>query len=86
MKSQDYRNAVESIARGQLVKALPGLKRAQITTISKQIAIFTHARLYGADVENVASPLYRDMYPDRFPQEPSTDIAERVFASGSKTD
>lgn len=75
MKSQEYRNTVARLARTQIKKALPGLKPFQVASLAKQIGIFVHARLYGADVDDVASPLYYDVYPDRLPTVPATELA-----------
>lgn len=67
MKSQDYRSIVSKIVKAIIRKKAPGLKKNVIDEISAEAAKNVHARMYGADVDGVASPIWRDH--DRFKAE-----------------
>lgn len=61
MKASEYREIIRIIVRKSFRKTLPELKLKKgmdefIDTVAKNI----HARLYGANVDNVASPLWRN--------------------------
>ena len=70
MDSQDYRGLISRIIRVTMKKNFPLLakngSRKALESASKQAAIAIHARMYGANVDGVASPIWRsdgDQYP-----------------------
>lgn len=60
MKSADYRIIVSRITRNAVKKHLPAAKAVQIKAIGSEVAKAVHARMYGASVDKVASPIWRD--------------------------
>ena len=84
MKSSDYRRVVEALANSVIRKKLPGIKVQVRKEIVKQIAVAVHARMYGADVDGVTSPLYYDIYPDRMPTVSSIELAEQYQITDEK--
>ncbi len=58
MKSVEYRVIVSRIVRNVLRKEFPGLKRTDVAVT--KIATAIHARMYGAHVDGVDSPIWRD--------------------------
>ncbi len=64
MKSVEYRAIIAKIVHNVLKKHYPGLKRVkcnQVDTACWEIAKVVHARMYGANVDGVDSPIWRDM-------------------------
>lgn len=59
MKASEYREAIRKIVNGAVNKTLPGLKRGK-NELADLIAKNVHARLYGANVDGVASPIWRN--------------------------
>ncbi len=59
MKSVEYRAIVAKIVRNSLRKDFPGLKLTN-STVCHTIARAIHARMYGANVDGVDSPIWRD--------------------------
>ena len=64
MKSALYRELVRKIVGGTLKKKFPGLNKEALRQSAEIIAINVHARMYGANVDGVESPLWRDNEPD----------------------
>jgi hypothetical protein len=60
MKSPEYRSIVATIIRNVVRKKLPGVKLEHIKEIAKEASVAIHARMYGANVDNVDSPIWRD--------------------------
>ena len=60
MKSAEYRSNIRAIVRNTIFKHIPGIKRKEVEELATKIAVAVHARFYGADVDNVASPIWRD--------------------------
>lgn len=60
MNSQDYRALISKIVRNTMKKKFPGLKGLVLVDASVEIAKAVHARMYGADVDGVGSPIWRD--------------------------
>ena len=58
MRSQDYRDIISRIAFNLLKKRFPGLEKKHTKEVSRQIAIAIHARMYGANVDGVDSPIW----------------------------
>ena len=61
MKSYEYREIVRTIVRQSMRKLLPGIKHKK--EMADLIAKNVYARLYGANVDNVDSPLWRKIEP-----------------------
>ncbi len=60
MKSSDYRRDISRMIRNGIRKQFPGLKNKVLETASVEIAKAIHAKFYGADVDGVGSPIWRD--------------------------
>lgn len=60
MLSRDYRVIISKISRTILKKKFPGLNKIVLNEATVEIAKVVHARFYGATVDNVASPIWRD--------------------------
>lgn len=58
MKSGEYRTIIRKIVRNALKRNFPGLKNTN--AVEELIAKNIHARMYGANVDGVDSPLWRD--------------------------
>jgi len=59
MRSCEYREIIRRISKSAFRKRFPGLKQKEINEVANTIAINVHARMYGANVEGVESPLWR---------------------------
>lgn len=64
MKSEEYRDAIRRIVKNAIRKQFPGLKQTETNTLARYIARNIHARFYGANVDGVESPLWREVEPD----------------------
>ena len=61
MHSTDYRRFIRTMIRNAIRKKFPGLKKqAQINEVATEVAVAIHARFYGANVDGVESPIWRD--------------------------
>ena len=58
MDAGQYRDIVRIIAKRVIKKRFPGLKDKEINEAANTIAINIHARMYGAEVDGVESPLW----------------------------
>lgn len=73
MQSKEYRLTISKMIRNSLKKRYPSLQNKILTEVSIEIARAIHARFYGADVDGVASPIWRDDigYPDLQAMQPT---------------
>lgn len=60
MKSTEYRTIITTIIKNISKKRLPGVKEKHLKEIASEAAKVIHARMYGANVDNVDSPIWRD--------------------------
>lgn len=60
MKSGEYRDIIRKITINALFKRFPGLEKKLLREVSSIVAINVHARLYGANVDGVDSPLWQN--------------------------
>lgn len=60
MKSAEYRRMIKLISSKAIKQHFPGLKEREVIGASVLIARNVHALLYGANVDKVDSPLWRD--------------------------
>ena len=72
MKSTEYREIIRRIVRSAVREVLPELKRGK-EDLADLIAKNVHARMYGANVDGVDSPLWQI---DGVTKEPTVDAAE----------
>lgn len=81
MTSQEYRNTISRIIRNTLNKKFPGLKKDTLATVAKEAAVAVHARFYGAQVDGVASPIWRDdlKYQDMYAKCQPTKTAQELL-------
>lgn len=61
MKSVEYRSIIGAIVRNSIKKRFPGLRQKELSEVSVVIARAIHARMYGANVDGVDSPIWRDV-------------------------
>lgn len=59
MQSSEYRTIIRRIAKRAIKNRFPGLRQKEIDEAAAVIAVNIHARLYGANVDGVESPLWR---------------------------
>lgn len=67
MQSREYKIVIATIVRKVFKKKYPKLDKNDIKNMSAEIARAIHARMYGANVDSVASPIWRsegDQYPN----------------------
>ena len=60
MKSSEYRQILKTITRNTINRRFPGLKKKCVEDVAMEIAKTIHARMYGANVDGVDSPIWRD--------------------------
>lgn len=60
MKSVEYRRIISTISKNVIRKRFPGLKQKELVDCCAEIAKSVHARMYGANVDGVDSPIWRD--------------------------
>lgn len=58
MKSDEYRQIIRTISRNIIRKNVPGLKGQVLEETVNLIAKSVHARMYGANVDGVDSPIW----------------------------
>lgn len=58
MKSEQYREIIRTIVRRAVREVLPELKRGK-EELADKVAKNVHARMYGANVDGVDSPLWQ---------------------------
>lgn len=58
MNSKDYRRIICTISKNAISKNFPGLKAKVLDDTIKLIAKNVHARMYGANVDGVDSPIW----------------------------
>ena len=63
MKSQEYREIIRVISNRILKRNFPRLDKLGRIRAAKEISILVHARMYGANVDGVESPLWRTDEP-----------------------
>ena len=88
MISAEYRLLISRMAYNVLKKQFPGLKKTELQQACRQLAINIHARMYGANVDNVDSPIWRDRQCgdkslDAPPNLPTVDASE-LLKEGDK--
>ena len=79
MNSRDYRAIITRISFNLMKKRFPGLDKKHLTEVANQIAVNVHARMYGANVDGVDSPIWALEYTDRnndMRNKPNVDATE----------
>lgn len=81
MLSSVYKSQIKNIIRNITNRKFPGLKKSQVTELVNEAATAIHARLYGAAVDNVASPIWRDdeRYKLAFSDAQATKTAQEIL-------
>lgn len=74
MRSKEYRGVISLIIRNIAKKRLPGIKPQHIQEIATEAAKVIHARMYGANVEGVDSPIWRDCHGEH--NQPTVDASQ----------
>lgn len=59
MRASEYRELVRIMVKNTLNKRFPGLNKNALNKAANVIATNVHARFYGANVDNIDSPLWR---------------------------
>jgi hypothetical protein len=68
--------------RTAIKKKFPGLKQSQINEVATDVAVAIHARFYGANVDGVESPIWRDdarhdeWYKDKHPTKTAQELLD----------
>jgi len=75
MNSRDYRAIITRISFNLMKKRFPGLDKKHLTEVANQIAVNVHARMYGANVDGVDSPIWQTCSDNDKPQ-PRIDATE----------
>jgi hypothetical protein len=85
MQSVIYKRTIRSIIRNVMRKKFPGLKDKQLADALTEISIAIHARFYGAAVDGVASPIWRDdrKYQELFSDGQPTLTAQEILDEGA---
>ena len=60
MNSKAYRVIISTISYRLIKKQFPGLEKTRLRAIAVEIARNIHARMYGANVDGVDSPIWAD--------------------------
>lgn len=77
MRGDRYRERIRGIAKAVLQKRFPGLKKKEVEEAVSTIAVGVHAALYGANVDGVESPIWRQIYaPERQPDVDASKIIQ----------
>lgn len=63
MRSREYRQIIRGISRRAIKARFPGLEQKHIDEVATKIAVNIHARMYGANINGVESPLWREDEP-----------------------
>lgn len=63
MKSSEYRELIRKITKNAFKKRFPGLRSEELNQVANTVAVAIHARFYGANVDGVDSPLWREIEP-----------------------
>ncbi len=79
MNSRDYRVIIKRITSKLVRKRFPGLDKKLICEVSIEIARHIHARMYGANVDGVDSPIWADK--SHIQPKPLKDAAELLKES-----
>lgn len=82
MQSSEYKSNIRNMIRNTLNRKFPGLKPSQVTAVANEVAIAVHARFYGANIDGVESPIWRDdpnrgeWYKDKQPTKTALELME----------
>lgn len=60
MKSEEYKSIIRIIIKNLMKRKFPGLKQSQLNELATEAARAVHARMYGANVDDVETPIWRD--------------------------
>lgn len=74
MKSTEYRSIIATIIKNISKRNFPGLKEKQLKEMASEAAKAIHARMYGANVDNVDSPIWRDYHGEH--NHPNVEASE----------
>lgn len=91
MISREYRDIISRIAWNVIRRQFPGLKKEELKIAAREIAINIHARMYGANVDGVDSPIWRerqcgDKAMKPAPNQPNVDASELLKRNERKLD
>lgn len=81
MHSREYRLIIARISRNLLKKHFPGLKPKELQIACTELGVHIHARMYGANVDGVDSPIWRERQCGDYagqspPNDPNVDASE----------
>lgn len=79
MQGTVYRAKIKKLILVAINTKLPGLKQADKKVISELAAKLIHAKLYGAEVDNVQSPIWRDLWAQTDDSYNPTKTAEQIL-------
>ena len=82
MQSSEYRRFIRTMIKNAVKRKFPGLKQVQVNEVATEVAIAIHARFYGANVDGVESPIWRDdpkysdWHEDKKPKKDAKDLLD----------
>lgn len=76
MHSKEYRDILSKLVQNTIRKHFPGLKKDVLAQAGREAAVNIHARMYGANVDNVDSPIWRNCPRDWPWEQPNIDAGE----------
>lgn len=81
MLSQTYKDTISKIVRNTMKRKFPGLKSQILIEASTEISRAVHARMYGANVDGVESPIWREdkRWEEEFKNSQPTKTAEELL-------
>ena len=80
MNSEEYRKLVRRLAKNVIKSHFPGLKQENVNSAAREIAIHVHARMYGANVNGVDSPIWKEINQPKLPNVPATEILKDLLS------
>jgi hypothetical protein len=84
MNSFEYRRIIRTISFNLLKKRFPGLDKQHMQEVARLIAVNIHARMYGANVDNVDSPIWNNNCDNDKPQ-PKIDAKDLLNEENSSS-
>lgn len=60
MQSDEYKGILKTIILNLMKRKFPGLNKSQLSELAIEASRAIHARMYGANVDGVETPIWRD--------------------------
>lgn len=79
MQGKTYREKIHKVVNAVLRAHVPSIPKAKRVEIGYAIAGLIHAKLYGAYVDNIESPIWRDLWIASGECDAPTKTAEQIL-------